>query len=454
MNHIKTTLYSLAVLILVGFVFGQAATTSAYTGQGPYAYIGTLSFSPATTASTIVNLTLDWNTQWVPSSVSISYTVDAPLAWFAQYVGGTPYGYWWAPMTIDLGALPAGTHTISFGLFGSNPSPGGNGSTLWTVQYNPISFVVTAPPPPPPPNSSFGMFFTASPKTVPYGWSTQLFWMAFGASSCTASGSWSGTKPSSGFESRTGLTSDQNYVIQCGSASASRTVTVTLPTCSLPWGGTISHGESVTAYSQSRVVTPALCTAASTMETRTCNMGTLSGSYTYQSCVEGPAVPTATLSSSPSLVDEGQSARLSWSSTNATSCTAAGGFSTGGATSGSVQTGVLTETTTFQITCTDGTTSASASRRVTVRHPRATISASPSRVAIGGTSVITWSSSDVTGGSRACTVSGPGLSQNTRSGTQTVTISEQSEYIISCRTQTTPISNSVIVNVGPEYKEF
>lgn len=449
MNHLKTTLYSLLLLVLIGFFFGQAATTNAYTGQGPYAYISTISFSPATTESTKANLTFDWNANWVPSNVSLYYGVDTTNV----YGHRIDFFTFWTPLTVDLGALSAGTHTISFMLFGSNVNAG-SGWTLWTVTYNPMSFVVTAPPPPPPPNnSSLGMVFTASPTTVPYGGSTMLFWMAWGAPSCTASGSWSGTKPSAGFESRTGLTSDQNYAIQCGSASASRTVTVTLPTCPLPWGGTINHGESVTAYSQSRVVTPAVCTAPSTMETRTCNMGTLSGSYAYQSCVEGPAVPTASLSA-PSTVDEGQSARLSWSSTNATSCTAAGGFSTGGATSGSARTDVLTQDTTYQITCTDGTMSASASRRVTVRHPQATISASPARVAIGGTSVITWSSTDVSGGSRACTVSGPGLSQNTRSGSQTVTITSQSEYTISCRTQTTPISNSVIVNVGPEYKEF
>ena len=196
MNHLKTTLYSLALLILVGFVFGQAATTRAYSGQGPYTYIKTISFSPATTESTKVNLTFDWNTNWVPSNVSLYYDVDTPNVW-AHRIDFFPF---WSSLTIDLGALSAGTHTIGFMLFGSNVNAG-SGWTLWTVTYNPMSFNVNPPPPPPPPNSSLGMFFTASPTTVPYGWSTQLFWMAFGASSCTASGSWSGTKPSSGFES-------------------------------------------------------------------------------------------------------------------------------------------------------------------------------------------------------------------------------------------------------------
>lgn len=56
--------------------------------------------------------------------------------------------------------------------------------------------------------------------------------------------------------------------------------------CSLPWGGTITEGESVTAYSST---TPAsLCSNNS--ETRTCNSnGTLSGSYQSQSCTSGCA---------------------------------------------------------------------------------------------------------------------------------------------------------------------
>jgi hypothetical protein len=58
--------------------------------------------------------------------------------------------------------------------------------------------------------------------------------------------------------------------------------------CPLPWGGTIAHGQSVTAYDA--VVCPAnnggkpvVCNN----ETRTCNNGTLSGSYTNQnSCLD------------------------------------------------------------------------------------------------------------------------------------------------------------------------
>ncbi|MFP4402878.1 MAG: hypothetical protein ACLFPJ_00825 [Candidatus Woesearchaeota archaeon] len=50
--------------------------------------------------------------------------------------------------------------------------------------------------------------------------------------------------------------------------------------CTLPWGGTISHGQSTTAYHSSSVP----CGSSCTSQTRTCNDGTLSGSYDYQSC--------------------------------------------------------------------------------------------------------------------------------------------------------------------------
>lgn len=49
--------------------------------------------------------------------------------------------------------------------------------------------------------------------------------------------------------------------------------------CNLPWGGSINHGESVTAYS-----TNSSTNCAAVSETRTCTNGTLSGSYTYSSC--------------------------------------------------------------------------------------------------------------------------------------------------------------------------
>lgn len=55
--------------------------------------------------------------------------------------------------------------------------------------------------------------------------------------------------------------------------------------CTAPWGATVSHGSSVTAYQSASVTSPATCTS----QTRTCNDGTLSGTYTNQNCSVTPA---------------------------------------------------------------------------------------------------------------------------------------------------------------------
>jgi len=57
--------------------------------------------------------------------------------------------------------------------------------------------------------------------------------------------------------------------------------------CALPWGGTISQGQSVMAYSAASVGNGQLCTA----QTRTCGTsGLLSGSYTSQSCIQNVTI--------------------------------------------------------------------------------------------------------------------------------------------------------------------
>lgn len=56
--------------------------------------------------------------------------------------------------------------------------------------------------------------------------------------------------------------------------------TATSASCSLPWGGTLASGQSVSAYSAS---SSSNCAAG--IETRTCTNGVLSGSFTNSSCV-------------------------------------------------------------------------------------------------------------------------------------------------------------------------
>ncbi|MBA3757412.1 hypothetical protein H0X09_00910 [Candidatus Saccharibacteria bacterium] len=79
-----------------------------------------------------------------------------------------------------------------------------------------------------------------------------------------------------------------------------------------------------------------------------------------------PTAPTVSLSSSPTSVASGSASTLTWSSTNATSCTASGSWSGAKATSGSQSTGNLTSSSTYSLACTGTGGSASASTTVTV----------------------------------------------------------------------------------------
>jgi Concanavalin A-like lectin/glucanases superfamily/Phosphoesterase family/Pectate lyase superfamily protein len=78
----------------------------------------------------------------------------------------------------------------------------------------------------------------------------------------------------------------------------------------------------------------------------------------------GTPAPTASLSANPTSITSGQSSTLTWSSTNATSCTGTG-FSTGNAVSGSVSVSP-TATTHYSVSCTGSGGTASASATVTV----------------------------------------------------------------------------------------
>lgn len=167
--------------------------------------------------------------------------------------------------------------------------------------------VVASPPP--------TVSFSADPISVTNGESSMLTWSSTNATTCAATGAWSGSKPASGESSTDALTGAINtFVLTCsgngGSASDSVTVTVVDPPV---------------------------------------------------------AATTVTLSADPMTVSSGNSAMLTWSSTNATSCNASGAWSGNKPISGSVSTGALTEATNvFALECTGSGGVADNSATVTV----------------------------------------------------------------------------------------
>lgn len=92
--------------------------------------------------------------------------------------------------------------------------------------------------------------------------------------------------------------------------------------------------------------------------------------------------------------------------------------------------------------------------------PDLTITATPTRVRAGQTTSLVWSASGVTGSGATCSVSGPNMTTWTSSVTaapqcsagssQTVTVTTQSTYTLTCGAH----SESVTVNVTPNFQEF
>jgi peptidoglycan/xylan/chitin deacetylase (PgdA/CDA1 family) len=157
---------------------------------------------------------------------------------------------------------------------------------------------------------------SASPSSITAGQSSTLTWSSTNATSCTASGGWSGTEAVSGTLS-VAPTATSTYTLTC-----------------------TGNGSSV---SQSATVNVSAATPP-------------------------PAAPTVTLSASPTSITSGQSSTLTWSSTNATSCTASGGWTGSKATSGT-QSISPTANTTYTLACTGNGSTVSKSVSITVSAP-------------------------------------------------------------------------------------
>jgi hypothetical protein len=243
----------------------------------------------------------------------------------------------------------------------------------------------------PVPPATVSMYFVQ--PTIQPGQAATLVWSTTNASSCTASGGdgsdgWSGTEATSGnfsvVTTATTSTGTYNYVLNCtgpggpGAATAQLTVSNTpTPTVSLePTAAQVAVGASDgLIWSTTNVST---CDASSTNpngsagtqftgQVATSNpppsfaIGPFStaGVYDYTlrcggsngvatastSVVVGtPPAPTVTLTvngGSSATIRPGEAATLSWTSTNTTSCTAAGSWSGNEPLSGNVSTGIL-----------------------------------------------------------------------------------------------------------------
>lgn len=143
---------------------------------------------------------------------------------------------------------------------------GGSGEAM-------VEVLALAPPPPEPAPT---VQLSAAASQVEVGSSTPLSWSSTDARTCTASGSWSGSRELSGQQLVQPAQGPNHYLLRCDGGGGSATASV-----------------EVTG-----VVTPP----------------------------PEPPAPTLRLNATPSQVEVGASSLLSWSSTDARTCTASGGW--------------------------------------------------------------------------------------------------------------------------------
>jgi hypothetical protein len=168
--------------------------------------------------------------------------------------------------------------------------------------------------------------------------------------------------------------------------------------------------------------------------------------------LNGKAASSASvaISVNPTTITLGNSAALTWSSTNATSCTASDAWSGTQATSASNFTVTPTTTgpSTYTLTCTGPGGNASGSAVLTVNSPSpgVTISVNPTTVTLGNPATLSWSSTNAT----SCNASGAWSGTQATSGTlsETPAATGVSTYTLSCTGPGGTTANSATLAVN------
>src|SRR3989344_320487 len=281
------------------------------------------------------------------------------------------------------------------------------------------------------------------PITVDNNTNVNVSWISSDVTSCTASGRWSGSKATNNSEqvflfNNTSSIQTADFVINCSGPDGSKSDSVTVsvrpsasqndPTvdikannsdnpsaiaygtsANLSWTSTnaVSCNATGSAWSGSRNVNDSQSTGALTTSktyTITCyNSVGVSATDSVTVPVNPQQVndPTVDLTANPTSFTSGNRSSLAWTSSNADYCYASGGPWSGSnlSANSSQQTGVLTQTSVFSITCVNSSTGRSAtdSATVTVNSDNSiavTLTANPSSVNQGGSSILNWTSTN------------------------------------------------------------
>ncbi|HNP37823.1 MAG TPA: hypothetical protein PKK10_18425, partial [Woeseiaceae bacterium] len=286
--------------------------------------------------------------------------------------------------------------------------------------------------------------FNSNSLEVAPGDSVLLSWQATNADSCQASGAWSGDKATTGSESTGAINNDSTYVQTCtgGNASVSKSVTIRVRQSTPGTGpgtsaGNLSSGGGAFGWLWLACLSILYAGARSRHVLLVCIMFALAAcnSETEDSSNSGGIAepPTVTLNADATQVQSGDSVTLTWSTDDAQSCEASGGWSGNKQTAGQEQVGPLSQSTTFILSCTGPGGTGSATFAVTVEGslpaPAVTLLASPTTVQSGQAAELSWSSQNA----RTCTASGGWNGSRALSGTEsTGALTATSNYTLSC----------------------
>ncbi len=219
-----------------------------------------------------------------------------------------------------------------------------------------------------------------------------LSWTTRGASSCTASGAWTGARPLRGVEVVRGIGASKTFTLQCSGPA-----------------GAATDAVSVT-------IAPA---------------------------------PSLSIIADPAAVYTGEKTELRWQAQNANNCMASGAWSGPRATSGTELSAALSSDANFSLACTGISGSVSKFVSVTVSpppNPSLSLKTFTPSVPSGSIGLLQWEAVRMSN----CTASGGWSGSREASGTEAVgPLTSNQTYTLQCSGPTGPISKTVNIAVGP-----
>lgn len=160
-------------------------------------------------------------------SQNLSYNTSTTLNWSSQNANSCVASGAWSGTRPTSGSQSTGNLTENRTYQLKCTGPGGSMTKNLSIVV--ASGPAQNPPPPPPPSvPSPTVSLSVANVSLAYNTATTLSWSSTDATSCIASGNWSGQKASSGSESTGNLTSSKTYTLTCSNVSgeAARSVSV------------------------------------------------------------------------------------------------------------------------------------------------------------------------------------------------------------------------------------